>query len=234
MIMRKRISRCCLSLICSVLLLLCGMPLLAQSKADIEEVRPEEPLYKGTSVYVDLFGIGSKLLGGDFFSTEIGVEVNLKQKYFPVVELGYGTTDATEDTYNMHYKSASPYARIGLNYNMMSKSGKDSYLYLGLRYGFAPLKYDVSGPPMDDDIWTGDKIPFEYKGEKSTAHWGEFLVGIKAQVYKNLLMGWTFRYKARIHVKDNPNTTPWYIPGFGSNTSTKFGFTYSIIYQLPF
>lgn len=206
-------------------------------QTNITEIQnPEEkpPLYRGSNISVDLFGVGSKLFGGDFLSTEVSLEANLKHKYFPIVEIGFGTTNATEDTYNMHYKTSAPYARIGLNYNMMSKSGTNNYLYLGLRYGFAPLKYDVWGPDMQDGIWKEDIIPFSYLGEKSSAHWGEFLVGVKAEIYKNILMGWTLRYKARINVKENANTTPWYIPGYGKNKSTLFGFTYTVIYTLPF
>ena len=52
------------------------------------------PLYNGVTVSVDLWGIGSKVLGGDFLSSEVAVDVNLKNRFFPIVELGYGGTDA--------------------------------------------------------------------------------------------------------------------------------------------
>jgi len=45
------------------------------------------PLYNGISVSVDLWGPGSKLLGSDFFSSEVAVDVNLKNRFFPIVEL---------------------------------------------------------------------------------------------------------------------------------------------------
>lgn len=55
------------------------------------------PLYNGISVSVDLWGPGSKLFGSDFFSSEVAVDVNLKNRFFPIVELGYGNTDTWSD-----------------------------------------------------------------------------------------------------------------------------------------
>lgn len=36
------------------------------------------PLYQGTYVGLDVFGLGSKIFGSDFTSAEVSVEVNLK------------------------------------------------------------------------------------------------------------------------------------------------------------
>lgn len=201
-------------------------------KAEIKE-EEKVPLYNGTSIGVDIFGIGNKLFGGDFFSTEISLDANFKNRFFPVVELGYGATNVTEDTRYIHYKSSAPYARIGMNYNMMSKKGTKNYLYIGLRYGFTAFKYDIESSDLIDPIW-GGSVPFSQNGIKSRAQWMEALVGIKVQVVKNFQMGWALRYKARFSAKEDLNSTPWYIPGFGANKSSNFGVTYDLIYKLPF
>ena len=62
-----------------------------EKKTTIEEEKV--PFYQGTTIGVDIFGLGSKIFGGDITSTEISVEVNLKNRYVPVAEIGYGTTD---------------------------------------------------------------------------------------------------------------------------------------------
>lgn len=46
--------------------------------------------YNGMYVGVDLFGLGSKLFGGDFLSFEVNVRVNLKKKFIFIVEIGFG------------------------------------------------------------------------------------------------------------------------------------------------
>jgi hypothetical protein len=218
----------------TISLLFPALPVMAQKSPQTDTKEEEKiPLYNGTSIGVDVFGIGNKLFGGDFLSSEVSIDVNLKNRFFPVIEIGYGTTDATEDTYNIHYKSSAPYARIGLNYNTMAKKKSDSFLYAGIRYGFSAFKYDVQAPPLYDPIWKGE-VPFGYDGVKSSAHWIELLVGIKVKIIKNFQMGWTLRYKARLSAKESLNTTPWYIPGYGSNKSGNFGATYNLIYKLPF
>ena len=100
----------------SLLLLFCiGLPLLAQQQRPAQTPKRDQkkkevaeidtiPLYNGTYVGVDLYGIGSKLLGGDFMSSEVSVAVNLKNKFIPTIEFGMGGTDTWSET-GIHYKS---------------------------------------------------------------------------------------------------------------------------------
>lgn len=242
MIQKKRIFKYITLRYLLLISILCTLPVGAQQPRqpvgkDVVKGTPEKevetPFYNGTSVSIDLFGVGSKLFGGDFLSSEVAVEVDLKHMFFPIIEVGYGTTDKTDDTYNIHYKSSAPYARIGVNFNTMWKKKTESYIYAGLRYGFSAFKYDVQSPSLVDDIWGGE-VPFSQTGVTSRSQWLEFLVGVKAEIFKNFQMGWSVRYRARLNAKDNIYSTPWYIPGFGSNKSSNIGVTYNLIYQLPF
>ena len=110
----------------SLLLLFCiGLPLLAQQQRPAQTPKRDQkkkevaeidtiPLYNGTYVGVDLYGIGSKLLGGDFMSSEVSVAVNLKNKFIPTIEFGMGGTDTWSET-GIHYKSKmAPFFRIGV------------------------------------------------------------------------------------------------------------------------
>ena len=117
---RKILSSFILSLSLAFFLLT-GLPVQAQnsnrppaSNPPKKEEKKEAdenvfPLYNGVTVSVDLWGIGSKVLGGDFLSSEVAVDVNLKNRFFPIVELGYGSTDAWNDngTKVMHLISVS-------------------------------------------------------------------------------------------------------------------------------
>ena len=204
-----------------------------EKKTTIEEEKV--PFYQGTTIGVDIFGLGSKIFGGDITSTEISVEVNLKNRYVPVAEIGYGTTDTTDDGTNIHYKASAPYFRIGMNYNFFFKKPYlPGFLYGGIRYGFTSFSYDVDAPTMKDPTWGFPEIPFSYDGIKTTVTWAELLAGIKVNVYKNFYMGWSLRYRIRMNIKKAEHTEPWYIPGFGKNNSTNLGVTYSLIYKLPF
>ena len=178
-----------------------------EEKKETEEV--SFPLYNGVTVSVDLWGIGSKVLGGDFLSSEVAVDVNLKNRFFPIVELGYGGADAWNDN-GTHYKSNAPYFRVGINYNALYKKKFDNYLFVGLRYAMSSFKYDIEAlsvddpiyggsignPNQTDDIW-GGSLPFNHQGMKGSMQWVEFCVGIRAHIWKQFYMGWGLRFKFR-------------------------------------
>lgn len=205
------------------------------------------PFYNGTYVGVDVYGIGSKLLGGDFMSSEVSIAVNLKNKFIPTLEVGMGGTDTWNET-GIHYKSKpAPFFRIGVDYNTMAKKKeKNSYLYAGLRYAFTSFKYDVStlpvedpifggsigNPSLEDDYW-GGSVPFNHLGMKGSVHWIEIVLGVKVQIYKNFNMGWSLRMKYKTKDSYGEYGNPWYVPGYGKFKSNNMGITYSLIYKLP-
>ena len=53
------------------------------------------PVFQGVNLMVDAVGPGWYAFGGDFLSTEVALEVNLLNRFFPVVEVGYGQSCTT-------------------------------------------------------------------------------------------------------------------------------------------
>ena len=189
-------------------------PVQAQKKdkETLKKEYKESPLYQGSWVGLEILGAGNYLLEGDFFSTEIILQSNLKNRFLPVLEIGYGKTDATNETNNLHYKTSG-----------------------GVRYGLTSFSYDVDGPTMQDPNYGGIiEVPFNYTGLKSNANWLELVLGIKVKIYKRFNMGWTVRYKLRMNAKGHTNSQPYYIPGYGKNNSNSFNLMYNLIYDLPF
>lgn len=78
---KKRISTyiTLLTLLSSMLLY---SPTLAAQEKNNHRGR-KGTLLSGTTIGVDIFGLGSKIFGGDITSTEISVEVNLKTVMSP-------------------------------------------------------------------------------------------------------------------------------------------------------
>ena len=190
------------------------------------------PVFQGMNVVVDAVGPGWYVLGGDFLSTEVGLEVNLLNRFFPILEVGYGQTDAINEDTELHYRTSAPYFRLGLNYNAQYKKTLPGYIYAGFRLGYSSFNYYVDGPSMKDPVWSGE-LPVLYSNVQSHAFWGELLVGVRARIYKNFHMGWSLRYKMRFNVENAPYSAPWYMPGFGVNKGTAFGATYDFVYQIP-
>lgn len=208
----------------------------AQEIKILSENKEEElPFYQGLMVGVDVSGLASKAFGSDAFSSEISIHANLKNRFFPVVEIGYGKTDTTGEETNIHYQTSAPFFRVGMDYNVFYKKPHlPGYFTVGLRYGFSSFTYDMQSPDLVDPNWGHTSIPVTYNDVKSNAGWLELVLGMKTQVYKDFYMGFTVRYRARQSMKKHENTEPYYIPGYGRGKTSNFGITYSLSYRLPF
>ena len=209
----------------------------AQGKGkNIQSENTPTPLYQGISTGVDIAGLGSYALGGDVLNAEMYIQANFKNRFMPIAEFGFASTDKTDDDSDMHFKTSAPYFRVGLDYNAFyKKTHLPGYIFVGLRMGFSSFKYDVDGPDMVDPNYGGQTVvPYSFQGLKSHATWAEAVAGLKVKIYKGFCMGWCVRYKKSFSVKDHPNSRPWYIPGFGKNSSTCFTVSYNLIYNLPF
>lgn len=220
-------------LLSSLLLTLLPCTINAQEKKS--EEKEGTFAFKGISLSTDIFGYMSSFLD-DGMSGEIAIEANLGNRFFPIVEAGYGSIDITDENFGIHYKSAAPYMRAGLNYNFSYQEGKTlrpNYVYGALRFGCSKMKYDVSSPPLHDPIWGGE-VPYSFSDVNGFASWIELGVGVSTKIWKNFRMGWCVRYKARVNATKSKNSKIGYIPGFGTNRHTRFGATYSLIYEIPF
>lgn len=220
----------------SSLILLQPVMSLAQQTGDKKNVVTGNILdFRGISVSTDILGYAYTLLE-DYMSGEVAIEANLGNKYYPVFEMGYGTCDFTDETFGISYKSGAPYYRIGLNYNFSNKIGeapRNSYIYALGRFAFTRAKYDVCTPPIHDPVWGGE-VSLDLTDVNGYYSWAEFGIGVNVKIWKNLRMGWSIRYKARLNQVTGNNSRMWYVPGFGNSRHTTFGGTYSIIYDIPF
>lgn len=215
-----------------------GLPATGMAQETTQQAgkeAPQLPLYQGIYVGVDVFGVANHALGSDFLSSEVSVEANLRNKYFPVVEIGYGKTGTTNDETDIYFKTSAPYFRIGAGYNVFHKKPHlPGQFIVGVRYGYSSFSYDVDAPSLTDPNWGGAvTIPLSYQGVKSNASWAELVASLKTHVFKGIHLGLAVRYRSLLSVKKAENSEPWYIPGYGKNKSTNFGITYSIIYKLP-
>lgn len=220
-------------LLSSLLLTILSFPIKAQEKEPLQ--KEGTFTFKGISLSTDIFGyIGSFLDNGT--SGEIAIEANLGDRFFPTFEAGYAGIDIIDENFGIHYKSSAPYFRAGLNYNFSYQKGKiqrPNYVYGALRFGWSRMKYDVSSPPLHDPVWGGE-MPFSHNDVGGFASWIELGVGVNVKIWKQFRMGWCIRYKARLNVINSEYSRVGYIPGFGTNRHTRFGATYSLIYEIPY
>lgn len=192
---------------------------------------PVYPLLQSVSVGFNFFDAIMKLAGQSYQSYDVWASLSLHNWFEPVVEVGLGFADNHPDEANFRYKGKpSFYAKLGINYNFLYKSNPDYQLFLGLRGGFSSFTYDITDIAIGSSYWDQTNR-FSIEGQRASALYGEALLGIKVKLWKGISMGWSFRYHMKFKVKDGSESTPFFIPGYGANSSVAA--TFSLIYTLP-
>lgn len=193
----------------------------------------ESPL-RGLYISADAFGYLYPLFVKDkYYSSEVSATLNICNRFFPTVEIGFGHTDMVSQLYEIGYNTRAPYYRIGMDYNMQYKSNKPGYIFLGGRVGYTSFNYNIEAPPLTDPIW-GDEVPIQFTDVPCRAIWAEAVGGIRAEITRNIHMGWSLRYKYPLHRGPIANGGPWYVPGFGTGKRGVLGATYTISYYFNF
>ena len=214
----------------------------AQAKADY----PRYPLWNGLEVAVDLWAPGARLLGGDNTQGEVAIAANLHNRYFPIVELGYGKSDTWGDD-GIHYEShGAPFFRIGIDYNALYKKAHGHMILVGLRYGFTSFKYDIEqatvtdevyggtigNPNLEDDYWGDASLPYSHLNMKGRLTWIEVVLGIRAHLTPRFYMGWSLRMKYKQSATTGTYGNPQSVPGYGKYGGSTMGVTYTLTYKL--
>ncbi len=193
-------------------------------------VKDSVALFRGFAVSVDVVGPVMKAVG-DYGQYEAALHFNLRDKYFPVVEIGYGIADHTEETTKLSYKTKAPFFRIGADFNVL-KNKHDIYrLYAGARYGFTSYKYDLSSPGVEDPTW-GGTTEYEATDMKCNYHWLEAGIGVDVKIVGPFHLGWYVRYKQRLAANEGELGKSWYVPGYGKTGTTGFGALFNVSFDI--
>lgn len=227
----KNISACILSLVISLLIIGTTTASAQYRRKKVEVVMPDTvPFFNGFQVSADLLGAAMMHLSS-YGQYEGALRLNLRDRYFPIVELGYGKADHTDDGTQLNYKTKAPFGRIGVDLNLMKDKHDDYRLLAGLRYGFTSFKYDVSHPTLEDPVW-GDRVEFSAEGVQAKYHWLEVVFGVDATIWGPLHLGWSVRYRNRISHDPGELDNVWYVPGYGKSGKSVLGGTFNVIIDI--
>lgn len=232
----KRTSSFVSRVITISLLLIAVTTATAQSRKDataakkLTAQKDTVAFFRGVAVSADVVGL-AQLAFSDYGQYEAALRINLKDRYFPVFELGYGTADSDNPTTNLKYKTSAPYWRVGMDFNI-AKNKHDAYrVYAGARYAITYYKFDVVGSGLKDPVW-GDDVDYNVKGMKAYYHWMEAVFGVDAKIAGPLRLGWSVRYRRRITHDDGNIGKTWYVPGYGKQGGSRLGGTFNIIFEI--
>ena len=189
------------------------------------------PVFRGFAVSFDLVGAGLMAFS-DNGQYEGALRVILHDEWFPIVEIGLGKANHSDDVTHIHYDTKAPYFRIGIDKNMLKDKHGKNRLYVGLRYAYTSYKVNISRPDFPDPVWLWN-TSYGVKDASCNQHWIEAVVGVDAKIFGPLHLGWSVRYKRRIsHSEDGNFGNTWYVPGYGIYGDTRLGGTFNVIIDI--
>lgn len=186
---------------------------------------PDTAVWQGMTLKVD---IGTPVLemalsSAKIQSYEIALNTDLRHRFFPTLELGYGQADVSASGGTFSGKGG--YGRIGIDLSALKKGRKENLLLVGLRIGTALQQAEMSDVRVSDPYWQQTSVQ-SYPATLRCDAWGEAVAGLQVQVYKHFHMGWYVRLKLLMTRGKDGDITAYYIPGYGYRQDTNFGFNY--------
>jgi len=189
--------------------------------------RDSVPFFQGFAVSFDVAGAVQMALS-DYGQIEGAVRLNLHDQYFPTLEVGIGKASHEDDVITgISYHTQSPYFRLGADVNLMKKKHTGNRVFGGLRYAFTTYEIDLDRENFVDPTWQWD-TGFGVKDERCYQHWAELLLGIDAKVAGAFHLGWSVRYRMRLFHDDGITGKTWYVPGYGTQESSRLGYTFNL------
>lgn len=200
-----------------------------EAAAAAQQAQPD-PLFAGASISTDVAGM-VMAVASSWGQIEAAARLNLKNRYFPIFEMGWGLSNHTDAQTDQHYKTNAPYFRIGCDYNFVKNKFSGNRIFGGVRYAFSSFKYDLNGPALTDPVWNGS-LPYKFTGVNASAHWIELVGGLEARIMRFFHIGWSVRYRQRLSQKRTSLGQAWYIPGYGRNDTSGWGGTFNLIFDI--
>ena len=207
---------------------------IAEARRDsLRRVYKRYPLLTDLSIGVNLVEPLFMAFGQSYASADVNATLNMWNRLQPTVELGLGWAKNSPDGMNFTYHGKpSPYFKLGANYNFLFKSSPDYQALIGIRLGYSTFGYEVNDVNYYGGYWQ-EGITYQLKGEHSHALWGEAGVGLKVKLFDRLSMGWMIRFHGIFNYGKNAHSKPWFIPGYGPQSSS-LSLSLGLSYTLPF
>lgn len=191
----------------------------------------------GLRVGVDLYKLTRGLYDEDYRGIELVGDYRLTRRYFLAAEIG--NEDKTDDEDRMNFTTKGTYFKAGFDYNFYDNwLDMENVITIGLRYGVSSFSQTLNSYKIyNSNPYFGEEVVVisgeEFKG--LSASWAEVVLGMKAEMFSNIYVGFSARLNYMVSEKTPDNFANLYIPGFHRTYEGKFGvgFNYTVSYFIP-
>lgn len=221
--------------ICLVLLSFTGNAQQAtEVKKDSIPVKKER---FGLRVGVDLFKLSRSFWEDDYRGLELVGDYRLTRRHYIAAEIG--NENKTVDDDQLNFTTKGTYIKAGFDYNSYENwLNMENIISIGLRYGVSSFSQTLNSYQVYNPNPYFGESPVVESGEEFkglSAQWIEVAIGMKAEVYDNIFVGFSLRLNRLLSQKIPNNFDNLYIPGFNRTYDGDFGvgFNYTVSYFIP-
>ena len=219
----------------SIALILLSFLVNAQQKKT-DSIPPKIEKF-GIRVGADLFKLTRSFYDKNYKGIEFVGDYRLTKNYYLAAELGNENKTTEDDRLNTTAKGT--YIKVGFDYNSYENwLDMRNMVFIGLRYGASTFSQQLNSYKLYNTSTYFPEAPTVVSGETFnglSAQWLEVVVGMKAEVLKNIYVGFSVRMNKILSNTKPENFDNLYIPGFNRTYNGDFGvgFNYTVSYFLP-
>ncbi len=219
----------------SILLILMSFLVIAQTKKS--DSIPTKIEKYGIRFGADISKLIQTIYEKDYKGIEFVGDYRVTKNYYLAGELGNETTTVEDN--RLSFTTKGTYLKVGFDYNCYENwLDMRNLLYIGMRYGASTFSQTLNSYNLYNTSTYFPEVPTVISGEKYnglTSQWIEVVLGLKAEVLKNIYFGFSVRMNRLITNTKPDNFDNLYIPGFNRTYNGDFGigFNYSVSYFLP-
>ena len=220
-----------------LIFLFCGC-IWAQNEVETDSLATE--IRYGIRLGIDMSKPIRMFIDPDYKGLELVSDYRLTRNLYIAGELGNETKKIDRDA--VHFETSGSYLKLGIDYNVYDNwAGMDNLIVVGFRYGFSQHSQTLLGYNLlnNDRYWEEDNrialtTPKRFDG--LNGYWIELQLGLKAELFRNLYMGFSIQMHRLLKDKDPENFENLFIPGFNkvlTDNPYGAGLNYTISYQIP-
>jgi hypothetical protein len=177
-------------------------------------------------------------LDDDYSGFEVMADFRYSNRMYIAGELGIEEKTTANDYLNVTTKGT--YIKGGIDYNLYQNwLDMDNMIYTGFRLGASSFSHKLNNFNVysTNQYWAPQFTSSEGQEFKGlTAVWLELIIGIKAEIFKNLYLGINLQLKGLVTEKEPINFENIYIAGFNKTYDSSrigAGYGYSLSYRIP-
>jgi len=200
----------------------------------------------GLRVGIDLSRPTLAFFNDNYTGLELVGDFRLTDRWWLAAELGNEERTQEEilgESTLYTYTASGSYLKLGGDYNTYTNwFGMRNQIHIGGRFAFSTFSQNLENFRFFDSnrFFSSDEFVLgssEVQNfESLNASWLEFVIGMKAEVIKNIYVGISARLAHLVTNKEPDNFKNLWIPGFNKVTEGAkwgVGFNYSLSYFLP-